>query len=237
MTGMARCAHALAETPIGRLSHEPNERLLRHRHRFGFITLVLKGRYTEAGDEGRLVAQPGDVLVHQAFDNHLDEVSPRGAEVLVLPLPNGLDLPAYGEVADVDAIARLAERNLEEVAVLIAHEASPRAGEAQDWPDLLAAQLRLRPSTVLSVWAEEMGLRPETVSRGFPRVFGATPARYRSALMASRAARAVLATDAPLVEIALDCGFSDQSHMTRAVVGLTGVPPSVWRARASRQRG
>jgi AraC-like DNA-binding protein len=35
-----------------------------------------------------------------------------------------------------------------------------------------------------------------------------------------------------LVDIALDTGFSEQSHFTRAFRGATGVSPGEWRRRA-----
>jgi AraC-like DNA-binding protein len=75
-----------------------------------------------------------------------------------------------------------------------------------------------------------MKLAPATVSRGFRAVFGTTPVRYRADARARRAWRVITNGRDPLVDVALACGFADQAHMTRGVLGLTGAPPSAWRA-------
>jgi AraC-like DNA-binding protein len=33
----------------------------------------------------------------------------------------------------------------------------------------------------------------------------------------------------PLADVALACGYADQSHFTRRFKGSVGVPPSAWR--------
>ncbi len=43
------------------------------------------------------------------------------------------------------------------------------------------------------------------------------------------AAREMMRTRESLSEIALACGFSDQSHLTRQFRRATGVPPKAWR--------
>jgi AraC-like DNA-binding protein len=49
------------------------------------------------------------------------------------------------------------------------------------------------------------------------------------------AARRLADTDQPLAEIALACGFCDQSHLTRTFRRRTGLTPGAWR-RAARER-
>jgi transcriptional regulator GlxA family with amidase domain len=36
-------------------------------------------------------------------------------------------------------------------------------------------------------------------------------------------------TDTPLADVALACGFADQSHFTRVFSAATGLPPGAWR--------
>ena len=45
-----------------------------------------------------------------------------------------------------------------------------------------------------------------------------------------RAADALARSSAPLGQIALDAGFADQSHFTRAFRAAYGVTPRRWRA-------
>jgi len=81
----------------------------------------------------------------------------------------------------------------------------------------------------LETWARLHRLSPETISRGFKRVFGVAPRRFRAEVRAQRALHAVLKGRESLSQVAIAEGFSDQSHMTRAVVALTGKTPRMWR--------
>ncbi len=49
------------------------------------------------------------------------------------------------------------------------------------------------------------------------------------------AARRLAEGAAPLAQIALECGFCDQSHLSRTFKRLMGLTPGAWR-RASRDR-
>ncbi len=44
--------------------------LHRHVHKHAYATLVLSGHYQEAGDSGRHLARPGDVVLHDALEAH-----------------------------------------------------------------------------------------------------------------------------------------------------------------------
>lgn len=68
--------------------------------------------------------------------------------------------------------------------------------------------------------------------RAFRREVGVTPHAYLTGRRIA-AAKAFLAGDAPLSEVALSCGFYDQSHFSRAFKGCTGVTPGQYR-RGSR---
>jgi AraC-like DNA-binding protein len=74
-------------------------------------------------------------------------------------------------------------------------------------------------------------MHPGSVSRGFSQQFGLTPAEFRYAARAHRAARAVAGGQTPLAEIALAAGFADQAHMCHAVRRLTGLSPTILRRR------
>ena len=100
---------------FGRERFSAGTSIPRHRHRDGYITVVLSGGYHEAGLDGRRMLTPGDVIVHGPYDAHLDGVGARGAELVNLPLPFDLSLPSAFRIEDADAIARLAELDLLEL--------------------------------------------------------------------------------------------------------------------------
>jgi AraC-like DNA-binding protein len=215
----------------GRETCTPGE-LARHRHAFGYICVIVSGRFLEAGDAGRFRVAAGDVLVHRPFEAHLDRFGGEPAQVLNLPLVAGLPDAGAVRVADLDRVAGLAERDPYEAAAAICEGWTEAQGET-DWPDLLAAALRTGASFAIGDWARRHGLAAATVSRGFRQAYGTTPARFRAEARARRAWQAVRSTPRPLAQVACDAGFSDQPHMTRAITQMTGLPPKRWRASQS----
>jgi AraC family transcriptional regulator len=59
---------------------------------------------------------------------------------------------------------------------------------------------------------------------------------YIRGLRIDFARRALLETDAPLIEIALNAGFSDQSRFTRAFRCAMGLPPAQFRKSCRRNQ-
>jgi AraC-like DNA-binding protein len=221
-------------TEAGRLRHPPRQHLPRHPHGRGFAAVVLSGGYVEAGDTGRHLVAPGEVLLHRPWESHLDRIDRRGAEVLVLPIAANDLAPAAGRVRDPDAIVRLAERDRQAAAQQLLAELTPKPACAGDWPDLLALAICADPSLSLSAWAAAWSLHAGSLSRGFRQVFGLTPVGYRLAQRTRRAIDAVLRTGAPLSQIALDSGFADQAHMSRAIGRLAQATPTALRLGARR---
>lgn len=211
----------------GRLRHHPRERLHRHRHDCGFVAVILSGSYLEAGDRGRMRVAPGEVIVHGAFESHFNDVAPTGAEVLVLPWRHDITSP-LARISDPDELARVAERDVDDAAALIANQLIWRQIEAIDWPDQLAQDIRRDPHLNLEDWALRTGLRQETISRGFRRAYGTTAAAFRARIRVLKALAGIEANQ-PLAQVAADCGFADQAHLTRNFRQLTGHTPGVWR--------
>ena len=212
-----------------RTLHAPHEVLARHQHAHGFAALVLTGRYCEAGDTGCHRVGPGDVLVHAAFESHIDRFDARGAEVLVVPLREEWSGPVVGRIADGDAVVRVAEGDPGDPAALLAARMTEHAGAPGDWPDLLARALRADPALSIVAWAAARRLHPGSVSRGFRQVFGITPARFRLVARTHGAVQSLRRSRASLCEVAHGCGFADQAHMTRAVRALTTLSPACLR--------
>lgn len=65
--------------------------------------------------------------------------------------------------------------------------------------------------------------------RGFKDVTGVTPYQWRLHQRIERARDLLVGTRLPLADVAISCGFSDQSHMTRTFTRLTGAAPGAWR--------
>lgn len=65
--------------------------------------------------------------------------------------------------------------------------------------------------------------------RAFRASFGCPPHTYLIKRRMQRAQGLMLTTTAPLNQIALECGFSDQSHLSRLFSRLMGETPAAWR--------
>jgi transcriptional regulator GlxA family with amidase domain len=72
-------------------------------------------------------------------------------------------------------------------------------------------------------------LNPSHFGRAFRNSVGQPPHEYVIRRRVERAQGLMLSTDASLSEIALDCGLSDQSHLTRLFRRFAGESPRAWR--------
>jgi AraC-like DNA-binding protein len=204
----------------------------RHRHDHSYLSLVISGGYEETGDRGRLRVEAGDILLHGAYDAHLNRFAARDAEILNITLPEGYEPAApLMRTRDIDAVVRLAARSPAEAAALLLAEAEVAHGRDGDWPERLATALSDDPHLRLADWAEANGLATATVSRGFKQVFGVSPIAFRAQVRARQAWRRLRTGASALADLAFELGFADQAHMTRAVRAMTGLPPSAWRPK------
>jgi AraC-like DNA-binding protein len=79
-----------------------------------------------------------------------------------------------------------------------------------------------------------LDLNPCHFSRAFRNTFGNSPLEYVIRRRMERAQGLMLSTDAPLSQIALECGLADQAHFSRLFRRTVGESPRAWRrARVS----
>lgn len=76
--------------------------------------------------------------------------------------------------------------------------------------------------------AAQCGLSRSHFGRAFKTSMGLPPHRWLTHLRIARA-QEMLAGRASIAEIALNCGFADQSHLTRMFNAVTGCSPAAWR--------
>jgi AraC-like DNA-binding protein len=210
--------------------YRPDAPIPRHRHAEPYMAIVVEGGYQEAGDTGRVEARPGDVLLHGPFEAHRDMFQPSGSTVLNLPLETTFG--SFGRIGDVDAIIRLAEQDPWQASMRARSELAQAEALLSDWPDLLAAALRDDPDLGIACWADRMGLAAASVSRGFARVYGVSPKRFRLEARARLAAQRLSSWRGTLADLSAELGFADQAHMSRAIAAMTGHTPAGLRAKS-----
>lgn len=79
--------------------------------------------------------------------------------------------------------------------------------------------------------ASRAHLSASQLQREFRRLFGLNPGDYILRVRLLMARRQLEDSSAPVGQIALDCGFYDQSHFTRAFRAATGLRPLDYRRR------
>jgi AraC-like DNA-binding protein len=79
--------------------------------------------------------------------------------------------------------------------------------------------------------ASECGLSASHFTRAFRQSLGVPPHQRLLKLRIERAKEELLRSDATLADIAIACGFADQSHFTRVFVKHIGSGPGQWRRK------
>src|SRR5215203_2330584 len=77
--------------------------------------------------------------------------------------------------------------------------------------------------------SEAAGVHPITISKHFPKYFSCTFGEYMRRLKIEKSLYFLKVSSFSLTEIALECGFSDQSHFIRTFKKLTGFLPNKYK--------
>ena len=86
--------------------------------------------------------------------------------------------------------------------------------------------------------AAVIGLSKSHFSRAFKSTLGTSPMAYVAARRVERAKQELmLASAESLADVALDCGFADQSHLNRQFRRAVGVTPGRWRRSSASAPG
>jgi AraC-like DNA-binding protein len=83
----------------------------------------------------------------------------------------------------------------------------------------------------LDALSRELEVEPTRLVRGFRRHLQTTPADYLRQLRVDAARRLLSETERPIADIALETGFTDQSHLTRVFRRCLGETPAAFRRR------
>lgn len=113
----------------------------------------------------------------------------------------------------------------------------PQRGALAPWQLRLARNTfdrRLDAAVSLEEIAENCGLSVSHFSRAFRRSTGLAPHRWLMQRRIEVAKDMMLADPMPLAQIAVACGFADQSHFTRTFASMIGLTPARWRTDQER---
>lgn len=233
-----------------------------HVHAHPFFSMLVSGRYREWFGKQHWDARPLGIVLRPPEAEHRDEIGPGGAAFLCVDVApdywNSLTRAGIrferrafeGRALSLSALRLLGELHRKrpgwkESAETLVNELvdeytaeSRQVGRREPrWLKRALERLHADPlSASLSEIARELDLHPVHVTRMFRRHLGTTLSRFQKALRLHLATRAVLEGAEPLADVALDHGYADQSHLTRAMQRATGWTPGRLRCACERLR-
>ena len=124
----------------------------------------------------------------------------------------------------IDALLLQTFASLREVET-VKHSTTPR------WVKQIDEILHERYEQPISLQnlADELHLHWAHLSRDFPRYFHCNFSQYLRKIKVEKSLALLRKRELSLAEIALACGFSDQSHFTRCCKEFTGITPKAFR--------
>jgi AraC family transcriptional regulator len=236
-----------------------------HEHANPFFCLLLEGRCTQACGHRTWTGRPSILTIFPAGLAHANHWHGPGGRVLHVELARPWLERLRGRTAVLDRPADyegglpvwLARRLLDECRR--PDDASPLAAEglvlellaecsrspvgAPDarpprWLEHARELLRDRFAEALTLGdvAAAAGVSADHLARSFRRFQGCTVGEYVRRLRVEFACRRLAAAEVPLVQVALEAGFADQSHFTKTFKRHTGMTPASFRASRQRRR-
>jgi AraC family transcriptional regulator len=254
------------ETPALKVEAErypPGLCIPRHSHDTASFIYTIAGTHWSGFSRGGETCAPGTVRFLPAGEPHENyfPVACRSLEIQLrhpilelaaehgptirtpheLAQPSAVTLAArlYREFRERDDLSPLAiEATTLQLLLVGGNESTPRRSFAPPWLLRIREMLREQehPRPTLTELSRCVGRHPVQISRQFHRHFGCTISEYMRRVRIARAQSLLSCRDLEVAEIALACGFSDQSHFTTAFRRLTGIPPHRYRLQISGSR-
>lgn len=246
-----------ANVLLTEVRHAAAKSVEEHQHEAPYFSLLLEGAYEERGESFDLRYEPYTLVFHSAGTIHQDrllgpcrffavDLLPEwetviaqlgGARTHVFELTGGdpvwLVLRLYREFL---ARAESSEPAIEALVYELCDYVADRSADDVDEPAWLGAadavvRERFCEPLDLAALASTAGVHPTHLCRVFRRFRGHT---ISDAIVGARlqyVARRLADSDESLAEIAVEAGFTDQSHMTKIFKRTTGYPPGEHRRR------
>jgi AraC family transcriptional regulator len=244
--------------------YKPELRMPKHAHELAYFCVVLGGSYTESYAAVSRTYSAGTVVFHPQGETHSDQFHQSGGHIFnvtlsskwlnrveecsrVLPRTDHLQggraawiaRRIYGEFLRPDDHSLLA---VEGLVLEILVEASRHArGSCESAPPRWLKQVlevlhaRFTEHLTLEELARDVGVHPLHLARVFRRHCRSSVGEYVRKLRLDFVCRRLAASEAPIVEIALAAGFSDQSHFSKFFRAQIGMTPSRFRSVSGRR--
>jgi len=239
-------------------TYRAGDRIGHHSHCFPYLSILLRGSYRETYGRRTRDCGPSTVVFHPAGEVHADHFLASGGHIFRFEIPRfpkGIACSARAALEEPfeligGTVAWLATRLyaefkrpdqyspliIEGLVLEILGYSTRRILERHNNqlpPWLLRVQELLRESAVdkltLSRIARVADVHVVHLARVFRKFHGCTVGEYVRRLRIEYATRELRSLDKSLAQIAIEAGFSDQSHFCRAFKLSTGMSPGHYR--------
>ena len=214
-----------------------------HDHESAYLSLPLAGEYEERTSAAARTCAAGRALFHPPGETHRDVFSRAGATIFSVEI-GGAWLErlrdvgfATGERREVAAGVFVPARRflhgetIDAVELLAALHPSRRSSPPA-WLERVRQALHDSPSQPpLASLARIAGVHEVHLARTFRAVHGCTIGEYCRTIRLGRALGMLRNPNFALADVALACGYADQSHLCRDVKRATGTTPARLRRR------
>ena len=245
-SGTSRCASLDAgDFKVSEVTFPPSSSLPWHAHPLGCIAVVLNGAVDKRFARFEAGASTGTLITMPPSERHRDRFGRAGAAIVVVESPdlNGqvsctpdaeaafVAMRIRRELAHPDSFTPLAVEGLAlELTAIAGRSRSPRRGEKWVERARNLVRERYRECFTPAEIAAEIGVHQAHLARVFRARYGESLGEFVRRLRLQWAARELAAADVPLAALAVEAGFCDQSHFTRAFRRQYGVTPARFRA-------
>ena len=216
----------------------------------GYLVVVLEGAVCKTFSRDSATLARGEVATLPAGSTHSSEFASKRTQVLTVRAVD--ESPLFGSLllrrrhlrasasavlgrrmaTELDATDECWSLALEGLALQLVATAE-RASCERPGPWLTRVRELLHDrapeQASLGELADAVGRHPTHVARVFRREYGLSVGEYARSLRLEWAASRLALDDAPLAQVALEAGFADQSHFTRAFRRHAGVTPGRYR--------
>jgi len=228
-----------------------------HTHDSALIAWAMDGRYRERTSGADFECNPRSIVFHPACEEHAIVVGAAILRCFVIEIDaaeirrrydaqtpatllhlDGGPIEAvlanlYGEFRHADACSSLAIQGLvlQLVAGLLRTDTHDCDRGQPSWLDRIHEILRsdFRCRLTLEEMGSAVGQTPARISTVFRRVYHRSIAEEQRRLRVEFARERLLDPEASLADIAIEAGFSDQPHFSRAFKQVTGFTPARYR--------
>lgn len=244
---------------LSEVYHDRRRELPLHGHEAAYFCMLLEGDYRERSGETEMAYGPFTIAFHARSMRHTDAIGENGARFFIVELDDRWAEIAQtftaattplAEVHGGDAVwtalrlyLDLRGESLTDLSVesgmyeLIGglQAMAPLEDRARDTAAVAGAaeiiEREFGSPIGLATLAEHVGLHPVHLARIFRRTYKRSIGVFIQGRRVQAVSRALLETDRAIAKIAADCGFFDQSHLTRVFKAVTGTTPKEYRRR------